>query len=75
MIKYFEWAVVILVASVLIMACTTVPHIDDDVTVEKSYVTCHCHADSHRRSSGMYDLARETRKKVDEAMRGREAGK
>ncbi|MDR1176623.1 MAG: hypothetical protein LBK83_14260 [Treponema sp.] len=67
MIEHFEWMVVILVVSVL-MACATITPIDNDAAAEKSCATLHCHIRSHRRFGGMYDLARKTRKKVDDAV-------
>jgi Lar family restriction alleviation protein len=66
-----ELLLVILIISVLIVACTTTP-IDVDTMEEKLCAVLCCHVNLPRRSSGMYDLARETKEKVDEAMRERE---
>jgi Lar family restriction alleviation protein len=63
--------VVILIISVLTAACTTAP-IDVDAMEEKSCAVPYCHASFYRRSGGMYDLAREARRKVDKAMQERE---
>jgi hypothetical protein len=59
--------VVILVVCVLIAACTTAP-LDVEVPEENLCIVCYCPVGFHRRSGGMYDLARETKRKVDEAM-------
>jgi hypothetical protein len=77
-IKLLERAAVILVVSVFIMACTTIIPMDAECscllqTVENKIENQCSVLDGYSkpRSDGMYDLARETRRKVDEAMRDR----